>query len=310
MQQTRVEQGRPYYERFIAKYPSVQDLAVTNDDDLMKAWEGLGYYRRAKHMLESARQIAADGQFPETYEGLLSLKGVGTYTAAAVASFAYDLPHVVVDGNVIRLIARLEGIEDPVDSSATRKIIEELADQLMDHERPAAFNQAIMDFGAKQCKPGLPDCDSCPLRPDCLGHELGLQQRIPVKKAKKPKKERYFYYLVPCLDEKVYIRKRQANDIWQNLFEFYLLECDQPTQWEDILAEVDLPIKECKGSFLTYKQTLSHQVICASFLEVELKSTASSLSNKDYKAVNKEKIRNFAFPKVIDCYLREKELIL
>jgi len=310
LQQTRVEQGRPYYERFIEKYPSVQDLAQTNDDELMKVWEGLGYYRRAKHMLESARQVAADGRFPETYEGLLSLKGVGTYTAAAVASFAFDLPYVVVDGNVIRLISRLEGIEEPVDTSATKRIIQEVADELMDPKRPSAFNQAIMDFGAKQCKPGLPDCENCPLRPDCIGYELGIQQRIPLKKPKKPKKERYFYYLVPSIGEEIYIRKRQANDIWQNLFEFYLVECDHPTSWEDILAMVDLPIKKSRDRFLDYKQTLSHQVICASFLEIELKRLSPSLSNADYVAINREKIRNFAFPKVIDCYLKEKEVIL
>ncbi|MCL4109213.1 UNVERIFIED_CONTAM: hypothetical protein GTU68_062981 [Idotea baltica] len=310
LQQTRVEQGRPYYERFIEKYPSVHDLAQTSDDELMKVWEGLGYYRRAKHMLESARKISAQGIFPKTHDEILSLKGVGPYTAAAVASFAFDLPYVVVDGNVIRLISRLEGIQEPVDNSATRKTIQQVAEELLDRQKPSEFNQAIMDFGAKQCKPGLPDCTSCPIRPDCIGYELGLQQEIPLKKTKKPKKERYFYYLVPTKGKNVYIRKRTANDIWQNLFEFYLIECDQPTSWEEILTSVDLPIKGSKDKFLNYKQTLSHQVIRASFLEIELKSNTDCLSNADYVAINKEKIRNFAFPKVIDCYLREKEVIL
>jgi A/G-specific adenine glycosylase len=311
LQQTRIEQGTPYFLRFIERYPSIFDLAETNDDELMKIWEGLGYYRRARHMLETARNIVMnyEGNFPSTYEQILGLKGIGKYTASAIASFAYDLPHAVVDGNVIRVITRLQGITQPVQTAEIRKQIEVFAAKFLDRNDPAGFNQAIMDFGATTCKPNKPECESCALQFDCLAFVRGQTHLIPYKKEKKPKRHRHFYYLVMRLGDRIYIRKRAQKDIWQDLFEFYLIESDQEASWQELLSREELPIEKSSREPASYKQTLSHQVVYASFMEVTLKHD-SLLKKQGYLPVKTKNIRNFAFPKVIDCYLREKDVIL
>ncbi|MCB0688394.1 MAG: A/G-specific adenine glycosylase [Saprospiraceae bacterium] len=312
LQQTRVEQGLPYYLKFMERYPTLLDLANSTEDELMKIWEGLGYYRRARHMHQSAQIIVQqyDAIFPQNYSDILQLKGVGSYTAAAIASFAFDLPYVVVDGNVIRLISRLFALVDPVDDPSVRKEIENLASMLLDKTDPAFFNQAIMDFGAIQCKPVHPECNHCPLQEKCQAFQKDMVNLIPAKKEKKPRKTRFFYYLVPYKDEFFYIRKRSTTDIWSGLFEFYLIEFSEEVDWSKILPNVDLPIKRVHRQQNKYKQQLSHQIIQAEFLTVELIDDISILERDKYTRVKRKKIRNFAFPKVIDCFLKDKDVIL
>jgi A/G-specific adenine glycosylase len=312
LQQTRVEQGLPYYERFISRYPTIQHLAASSDNDLMKIWEGLGYYRRARNMLTTARSVVdnCNGIFPNQYEQILALDGIGPYTAAAIASFAFNQPHVVVDGNVVRLISRLHGITDPVEETRTKQIIQKHAEHLLDVEEPGIFNQAIMDFGSQQCKPANPDCDKCPLSRQCGALKKDLVKLIPVKKAKRPKRSRHFYYLVPVKGDFTYIRRRDEGDIWPQLYEFYLVEAASKIGWEAILESVDLPIIKSHTKPRTYKQLLSHQVIHAEFLTVVIRDDRTILSRDKYTAVKTKKIRKFAFPKVIDCFLKDKDVIL
>jgi A/G-specific adenine glycosylase len=278
----------------------------------MKIWEGLGYYRRAMNMLTTARKIVKDfnGVFPDEYEQILGLNGIGPYTAAAISSFAFNKPYVVVDGNVVRLITRLQGIIEPVEETTTKLIIQKLAEGLLDVEEPGTFNQAIMDFGSQQCKPVNPDCNQCPLSRQCGAHNKNLISMIPVKKAKKPKRHRYFYYLVPVKEDVIYVRRRNEGDIWAQLYEFYLVETNSKAPWEEILKSIDLPIIESQTESRKYKQVLSHQVIHAEFLTVKLGDDDVILNRDKYTAIKTKKIRKFAFPKVIDCFLEDKDVIL
>ncbi len=312
LQQTRVEQGLPYYKRFIKKYPNVFALARASQDELMKTWEGLGYYRRAIHMQESAQFIAEhlNGNFPSRYDEILALKGVGPYTAAAIASFAFELPFAVVDGNVIRLISRYFGLTAPVDQSATKRTISQHVQLMIENQTPSVFNQAIMDFGSLVCKPKNPNCNICPINKNCWAKQENLQHSIPQKTAKRKKKIRHFYYLVPRWSRYIYIRRRSQREIWPNLFEFYLVEAEKPTPWEIILSSISLPVKSSSTNGILYTQTLSHQIISARFMTMSLEKEPDQLKNDGFMAVNPKKIRNFAFPRVIDCYLGEKELIL
>ena len=312
LQQTRIEQGIPYFHRFIDRYPTIFDLALSNDNELMKIWEGLGYYRRARYMLETARKIVSEcnGEFPKSYEEILSLKGIGTYTAAAIASFAYDLPYVVIDGNVVRVIARLEGITETVDKRMVQDRIEWVANEILAKEEAALFNQAIMDFGAMHCKPANPHCETCVLAIDCKANQQGTTSVIPAKRERRPKRIRYFYYLVCQQEDQIYIKKRTQADIWQNLFEFYLIESDESKDWSQILPDIELGIETSSNAGETYKQVLSHQIIFTSFLEAKLNGEDSALKKRDFEAVRTENIKNFAFPRVIDCYLKDKGVIL
>jgi A/G-specific adenine glycosylase len=226
LQQTRVEQGLPYYQKFIEKYPDVKTLANAPEDEVMKLWEGLGYYSRTRNLHFTAKFIANDlaGKFPDDYDGIRALKGVGDYTAAAIASFAFDLPHAVLDGNVYRVLARFFGIETPTDLPAAKKEFATLAQTLLDSARPGDFNQAIMDFGATHCTPQQPKCSSCLLNNQCVAFQMGRVTELPARSKVLEKKDRYFFYLVADFQEKVFVRKRSGKDIWQNLWEFPMLE--------------------------------------------------------------------------------------
>ena len=198
LQQTRVEQGLPYYLKFIKKYPTINSLAKAPEDEILKLWEGLGYYSRARNLHAAAKEIVVNynGIFPTTYEEILKLKGVGEYTASAIASFAYDLPRAVIDGNVYRVLTRFFGIHTPVDTSKGKKKIRLLADCLLETQKPALYNQAIMDFGAIQCTPKTPECSVCTLKNACTGYGLKKVNTYPVKSKKIKKRKRHFYYLV------------------------------------------------------------------------------------------------------------------
>ena len=224
MQQTRIAQGTAYWERFIERWPDVESLAAATEDEVLRLWEGLGYYSRARNLHAAARQIVALGGFPQTLEGIRSLKGVGDYTAAAIGSIAFGLPAAVVDGNVYRVLARYYGIETPVGTTAAKKEFTVLAQSLLPAGAPGDFNQALMDFGAMQCTPLNPDCLTCPLAVTCCARKTGRVARLPVKMPKTAVKERYLTYIYLRHDGMTAIRQRGAGDIWQGLWEPVVIE--------------------------------------------------------------------------------------
>ena len=309
LQQTRVQQGWPYYERFVRRYPTIHDLSDAPIDEVLKQWEGLGYYQRARNMHAAAKQVVLEynGVFPATYDQIRSLKGVGDYTAAAIASFAYDLPHAVVDGNVIRVICRIFGIKDMVSSISVRKRIEARAQEVLDTGTPGEHNQAIMDFGAMQCIPKHPDCEKCPMINQCTSFQLGITQEIPLKKKTKSKRSRYFFYLIFQSGDRIFIRKRKEKDIWQGLYEFFLVERPEAVTWKEIQSQLSIPYDIVSDS-AEYQQVLSHQKIFARFARA--KADEDWLVKNGYTGINRKKMRNFAFPKIVDCYLRDKGLNL
>lgn len=318
LQQTRVQQGLPYFKRFIERFPRVEDLAAASQEEVLKLWEGLGYYSRARNMHDTARYISREcnGRFPDRYEALLALKGVGPYTAAAIASFAFDLPHAVVDGNVYRVLARYFGIDIPIDSSAGKKHFSQLAGRLLDPDQPGRYNQAIMDFGATHCTPKKPLCETCPLQRAC--HALAHKQisELPVKSKKTEKKKRFFHYLVLQHNESVFLRKRVEKDIWKHLFEFPLIETSQPLTrteellrrpgWRQYVGDVQFRVEQVSPPF---RQTLTHQKITARFWKFQLHDYPAG-REQDLIEVNQKNLRRFAFPKIIDCYLQDKSLYL
>ncbi len=312
LQQTRVAQGMPYFERFAARFPTVQELAAAPEDEVMKLWEGLGYYSRARSLHAAAKYISGplQGVFPDSYNTLLALPGVGPYTAAAIASFAFGLPYAVVDGNVLRVLARFFGVDLPVDETAGKQALTILADAALDRLRPAEYNQAIMDFGATVCTPALPKCPSCPLRGQCSALLEGRVAELPVKAKRTEKTARYFTYLVVNDGDFVWIRKRTERDIWQGLYEFPLVETNE-------LPEGDAPLERSvlTGAFRLlqiskpYRQTLTHRYVIAFFRKIEA-GEGFSWSVEGLMKVEKNKLTNFAFPKIIDAYLQEKALSL
>ncbi len=316
LQQTRVEQGLPYYERFKAAYPKVEDLAAAPEDEVLKLWEGLGYYSRARNLHFTAKYIAREleGEFPTTYDNILKLKGVGAYTAAAIASFAYDLPYAVLDGNVYRILARYFGIETASDSTAGKKEFAALAQALLDVSQAAKYNQAIMDFGALQCTPKSPTCTACPFQEDCTAFQTKSIEKYPVKTKKLKKRTRYFNYLLLNTTEQIIIEKRQQKDIWKGLYQFPLIETSALATvaqlqldevWQQYVGNSNYQlIRQSKP----FKQTLSHQYIIATFWEIQLSQLPSVQDNTLLLA--RQDLYNYAFPKVIDWYLKDNSLYL
>jgi A/G-specific adenine glycosylase len=312
LQQTRVEQGRAYYENFLAIFPTIHDLATAPEQKVFKAWEGLGYYSRCRNLIATARRIDTEygGIFPTTYEDILSLKGIGPYTAAAIASFAFDLPHAVVDGNVLRVLSRYFGDDTPIDSTAGRKAYKELADSLLDKHRAGIYNQAIMDFGAIVCKPQNPLCVDCVQRMDCQAWQNGWVGRLPVKEKIVRKKQRWLYYfLIETPDGKVYIRQRRKKDIWEDLFEFVLLERDEPLYFDNTdIRKSDFALEVFGPQPITiryisrvYRQELSHQTIQGQFITVRVEKPLLTLN--EYLLVDRQQLKEYAFPKFINAWL-------
>ncbi len=303
LQQTRVEQGLAYYNKFILKYPKVELLAIAEENEVFKLWEGLGYYSRCKNLIASARVIAFDygGVFPNCYEKILQLKGIGLYTAAAIASFAFNLPNAVVDGNVLRVISRFFGIETPIDSTEGKRFFTELAQSLMDAASPASYNQAIMDFGAIICKPQLPLCTICVLQQSCIAYKNNLVKELPIKQKKLIKKQRYLYYIIAEYKNKIYVKKRTAKDIWQNLWEFILVEKNEKISPDILIKSKEFtslfPGKNGKiKSTVFYKQQLTHQTIEGTFIYMKC---LQPFKNDLYTAIDKATIQTLAFPRFI-----------
>lgn len=312
LQQTRVEQGWSYYEKFLSAFPTVHDLATAPEQKVFKLWEGLGYYNRCRNLIATAKKIDADyqGHFPSTYEEILALKGIGPYTAAAIASFAFNLPHAVVDGNVTRVLARYFGISTPIDTSAGKKQFADMAAALLDPHQAGIYNQAIMDFGATVCTPRNPLCDTCTQQAHCEAWQKGLTARLPVKEKNIRKKQRYLNYLVvETPDDKVYIRRRAGKDIWEGLYEFILLETEDSALPEDILRS-DFARQLFEGQALTvkyisrvYRQELSHQTLQGQFITVRLTKTLPGLDN--YLLVPRKRLTDYPFPKYINAWLSD-----
>lgn len=311
LQQTRVDQGLPYYYRFAEQFPNVESLANASEDEVLKLWQGLGYYSRARNMHATAREIQTlhKGSFPNTYEGLLKLKGIGPYTAAAIASFAFGLPYPVVDGNVFRLLARYFGISTPIDSNTARKEFTELAAIQLGTHNPGIFNQAIMEFGAIQCKPVSPDCSQCPLSVSCFAFREKQVAFLPVKQKKTKSRDRFFNYIILRNEGSIYLRKRSAKDIWANMYDFPLIETELSISENDFLSHPKLR-ELIQGSNIQLekvskeiKHVLSHQVIYARFWE--LKTNDSVFIDKmTISLVNEEDISGYALPKLIENYLK------
>ena len=230
LQQTRVEQGMGYYQKFIAIFPTIDRLAAASEKEIFKLWEGLGYYTRCRNLIATAKKVALEyrGSFPSSYDEILSLPGIGPYTAAAIASFAFRQPYAVVDGNVERVLARYFGISTPIGSAAGKKLYHSLAMELLDKKNPGSYNQAIMDFGATICKPRNPLCSGCIHSKSCQAFQKNWTNELPRKRLPSPRKERQFYYFIASdRKDRFWIRERTEKDIWQNLFEFILVETGQ-----------------------------------------------------------------------------------
>lgn len=318
LQQTRVEQGMPYYEKFVKAYPEVHALAGALEDEVLKMWEGLGYYSRARNLLSAARHIAHErnGVFPDKYEDIRALKGVGDYTAAAIASFAFNLPYPVVDGNVYRVLSRYFALDAATDLSSSKKMFASLAGTLLDPEQPGAFNQAIMDFGALCCTPAQPDCGNCPLKQRCLALVKGSPADYPVRLKKTAKKERFIQYLVVRRGDKTLVRKRAGRDIWHGLYEFPSIETDSAGELTETDIRVIFPGEVPEGLSLGepsefYRQTLTHREITAVFRELVVPENIgeeyfrdgifSGCIETDLAGLKK----NFAFPVVISGFLKK-----
>lgn len=316
LQQTRVEQGWNYYLQFIKAFPTVQQLAHAPEIQVFKLWEGLGYYSRCKNLITTAKIIDQkyNGEFPASYEKILELPGIGPYTAAAIASFAFDLPFAVVDGNVLRVLARISGTEIPVDSTIGKTLLNKLATELLDKKQPGLYNQAIMDFGAVVCTPRTPACIQCVMREKCRACQLGIVEKLPAKEKNIVKKVRWLYYFIITYKGRVYIRKRIAKDIWQNLHEFLLVEKHSPLSKKNLLLQA--PVKQLfrqKGTSVThiskrYTRQLTHQTLHGQFIEITVDSPP--YLGADFVEVNYSDLRRYPFPKFMITYLQEKNVNL
>ncbi len=310
LQQTRVAQGMSYYLRFVERFPDVISLAKADEDEVLKYWQGLGYYSRARNLHKTAMIIAEtyNGIFPKEYSEILQLKGIGEYTAAAISSFAYNRPYAVVDGNVFRVLSRIYGIETPIDSNIGKKEFTLVAQTILDKKEPAIHNQAIMEFGALQCVPVQPNCDACPLKAVCKAFSLNLVDKLPLKASKTKVRERFFNYFYIEFENKIFIQKRTEKDIWQNLYELPLIESEKLFETTEITNnELFTQLKdiEISSSTSTFKHILSHQRIFARFFTVSISSKNEYLNH--LVEIKKEELDNFAISRLTSLFIEKTE---
>jgi A/G-specific adenine glycosylase len=309
LQQTRVEQGIAYYKKFIAAFPTIQKLAKAPEKEIFKYWEGLGYYNRCRNLIATAKIISSDykGHFPSSYDEILALPGIGPYTAAAIASFAFGLPYPVVDGNVERILARYFGISAEVGSAAVKKLYISIAESLLDKKNPGTYNQAIMDFGATICKPQNPLCKECVQSKNCQAFQQGWIHQLPVKSSPTVRKKRVLYYfIVTAGTDKIWIRRRSEKDIWQNLYEFILWETGKIIPQAQIVqsdffkkhfGNQGFQIQYISPSF---NQTLTHQSITGLFVHISKELPKL----KGYRSVHRKSLKEYPFPKLIADYIK------
>ncbi len=305
LQQTRVDQGLSYFNKFIEHYPTINSLAKAPEHDILKLWQGLGYYSRARNLHFTAKYIVSEyqGVFPDDYKSILGLKGVGEYTAAAIASFAYGQVYPVIDGNVFRVLSRVFGIDNPIDSTKGKKVFKKLANELIDTKNPATYNQAIMEFGALHCTPKNPNCENCPFRLECFAHKNNLVIELPKKEKKLKQRNRYFNYLVIIKEGKVYLNERVDKDIWKGLFDFPLIESTKSIPFfEHIDKEFKKSDLTFKSKSIEYKHILSHQKIYATFWQATCNKQTEL--KKNYTEIALNEINNYPVPKLIENYLK------
>lgn len=311
LQQTRVAQGYDYYTRFIRQFPDIKTLANASEDEVLKCWQGLGYYSRARNLHAAAKQIATrhNGKFPSAFEDILALKGIGEYTAAAIASFAFDLPHAVVDGNVYRFIARYFGIQTPIDSGQGKREFLQVATALLNMEYPAIHNQAIMEFGALQCTPISPSCSLCPLNAGCFALEKKLTGAFPVKEKKAKVTHRYFHHFVIHCSNRILLHKRTEKDIWQNLYEFPLFESLSPIELPEIMQTdwfaslFQNRTVQILSQSKEIKHVLSHQIIHAVFYIITVPDAVVFPSQ--FISVDKDEIANYPVSRLTENFLEK-----
>jgi A/G-specific adenine glycosylase len=319
LQQTRVKQGIDYYFRFVSRFPDIQQLADADEEDVLKIWEGLGYYSRARNMHQTARLLASryKGEFPEEVEELIKLKGIGKYTAAAIASIAFSKLVAVVDGNVIRFLSRVFGISEPIDHANTIKSISHIANNLISHASPGEFNQAMMEFGALQCVPANPDCKACCFSSDCTALKTGKVNELPMKAKKTKPSERFFNYLVMWHIQNgsscIYLKKRSKSDIWKHLYDFPLIETNtllsigqlvRHKEFKALFNGFDPEIEICQGS---YRHLLTHRVIHARFFKLEISEPGLINFSEDF--ICTDDVSKYPLPKLINNFLAGQGLV-
>jgi len=309
LQQTRVIQGLPYYLRFVEKFPTVKDLAGAAEQDVLRLWQGLGYYTRARNLHKCAREVVAryNGIFPDNFEELKKLPGIGDYTAAAIASFAYQEKVAVVDGNVFRVLARIFGVEKEINSPEGKKYFTQLANELISAKNPDLHNQAVMEFGALFCTPANPSCNTCGFSKTCFASLKELQAELPVKAKAKAARPRYFYYFVFQKGKSLLMKKRDDKDIWQGLYDFYLVEKTKAVNPLKIMRE-DASLKNfVEDAHITskkYKHVLSHQIIHATFILIN----TDEPSAKHLKFYTTRQIAALPKPVLISRFLEDQSL--
>lgn len=315
LQQTRVNQGLPYYHSFIKKYPLVELLANAEEKDVLRLWQGLGYYSRARNLHACSKEIVEKygGFFPQTYSEIIKLKGIGPYTAAAIASFAYKEPVAVVDGNVTRVLARVYGIDKDFHTPEGKKIFWDLAGSLIDKQNPDQYNQAIMEFGAVHCTPANPSCADCVFKNGCFANIHKLQKLLPVKKKKTKVTARYFQYLVIEYDGKLLFKRRDASDIWQGLYDFYLIENRNSIEESKNRHELFGIVEKNKSTLVSvseiYTHKLSHQLIQAVFFHykiIEECLAVEILKCAKLAFYSIEEVIDLPKPILVQRYLQEK----
>ena len=315
LQQTRVSQGLPYYKKFITEFPTVDSLAAAPVQKVLRLWQGLGYYTRARNLHLCAKDVVKnfEGKFPKTYDTLKHLPGIGEYTAAAIASISYNEPVAVVDGNVFRVLSRIFGIDTPINSTEGRKQFITLANSLISNSHPATHNQAIMEFGALYCTPKNPQCDACVFQSKCVAKKHSMQSLLPVKIPKKKIRRRYFYYFAIRHNDSMMMNHRNGNDIWKGLYDFFLVEKNRASKPEKLMTE-DLFLKKLKPIISgidyskMYKHMLSHQTIVSRFTLITL-SKKPPLASKSLKFYASKKISQLPKPVLISRFLDDFQLL-
>jgi A/G-specific adenine glycosylase len=314
LQQTRVEQGWAYYEKFVKQYPTVKKLAVAKDKDVFKLWEGLGYYNRCKNLLFTARFISdkLNGVFPENFDQLLALKGIGPYTASAIASFAYNLPYAVVDGNVFRVFARYYGIHTATDSKEGLQIFNNIAFKNLAKKQAGIYNQALMDFGATVCKPMSPLCSECLMQTSCVAFKENTVGQLPYKSKIIQKKKRYFDFYCFIVGDKWFIQKRAEGDIWAGLYQFYVVENEKSIPSSELYIKevlhnqllIKKEIVKIESAKKEYRQQLTHQLLTVRFTKIYLNKLPVALENG--KWIKMSTLVKYPFPKTLIAFLKEE----
>lgn len=311
LQQTRVAQGLDYYRRFTCRFPTIESLVKAEQVEVLKYWQGLGYYSRARNLHEAAKDIhhRLNGVFPNQYSEVLKLKGIGEYTAAAIVSLAWNEPYPVIDGNVFRVLGRLFAITVPIDTEKGKKEYRELAALMMPPKQAGTHNQAIMEFGALQCVPLHPDCQACPFVNRCMGYASGNPQQFPVKQNKKKIRDRYLHYFFINNGTDTYVHLRSGKDIWEGLYEFPLIETktymdfiglQEETEFRQLFHDAGQPV--FSSDVKEVKHVLTHQVLHTSFYKVTIQNKSVTL--KKYLKIPLSSLDNYPFPRLISSFLK------